>query len=89
MEVSGTVRKPYVGMSFTEHGPGGLAVVRVQPRSPAERSGIQIGDIITHINGTAVSKPQDFYELLGYEMGRVMNLKVIRGKQNIEIVIAT
>lgn len=38
---------------------GGLAIDQVQPGSTAERAGLSPGDLITAVNGTAVSQPGD------------------------------
>ena len=88
MEVSGEVRRPYVGVSFTEDG-NGLAVVRIQPGSPAERSGIQLGDVVIEINGTPIRKAREFFEAVGYQMGVVLKLKILRGTTLLDIKVST
>ena len=88
MEVSGEVRRPYVGLSFTEDS-NGLAVVRIQPRSPAERSGILLGDVVIEINGTPIHKAREFFEAVGYQMGVVLNLKILRGANLLDIKVST
>ena len=43
LEISGTVERPYLGVSFTSF-ERGLIVVKVQPKSPAEKGGLKVGD---------------------------------------------
>ena len=39
--------------------PGGVLVENVRPGSPADQSGLQVGDVILGIGGRAVSSPDD------------------------------
>lgn len=51
-----------------KYGPAdeGLRVIAVRPKSPAERMGLSIGVIITHINEQEMNTKDDFYETLSY-----------------------
>jgi S1-C subfamily serine protease len=42
--------------------PPGVMVSEVQPNSAAERAFFKPGDVITHVNGTAVNTPTAFYQ---------------------------
>ena len=88
LEISGKVERPYVGLSFTPHDPG-LGVVKVQPGSPAEKAGLKVGDIILEANGKLMRTPEDFYKAVGYTIGVVLNVKALRDKQYIEVIIRT
>jgi C-terminal processing protease CtpA/Prc len=48
----------------TESGKSGLSVVKVLPGSPAEKAGIQTGDILISINGEKVRTSRDVREFL-------------------------
>ena len=45
--------------------PSGAWIRTVLPGSPAEEAGLQIGDIITHVDGKAVGEPLTLAEMIG------------------------
>lgn len=51
-----------------KYGPAdaGLRVIAVRPKSPAERMGLSIGVIITHINDEEMKSKEQFYETISY-----------------------
>jgi serine protease Do len=67
------------------HG-GGALIGDVSPNGPAANAGIKRGDIVTELNGQAVSGPDDLSVRIS-EMapGKVAHLKVIRSGQSKEI----
>lgn len=42
----------------------GVLILGIIPYSPAEKMGLEVGEIITKVNGTAVSSEQELYEAL-------------------------
>lgn len=50
---------PASGMRFASHGDGDLEVFSVEPGSPAAKAGVQAGDKVLEINGTALSALAD------------------------------
>jgi len=65
--------------SFGMKKPQGALVSRIVPGSPAEKSGIQIGDIITDFNGQPVDKSSDLPPMVGMTpINDKAELKIIR-----------
>ena len=69
----GYVSKPYIGVSVTtvsaetqSYGlPKGAAVKEVTEDSPAEKAGLQVNDIITHVNGKEIADQTELVMLIG------------------------
>ncbi len=60
----------------------GLLVMRVEDNSPAEKGGVLMGDILTSVDGHAVSDADDLMALLtGERVGRAVSLGMVRGGQ--------
>ncbi len=90
----GYVSKPYIGVSVQDVSPEiqsyglpqGAAVRSVATDSPAEKAGLQVGDIITAVNGTAVTGSNDLIRLVkNSAVGDVMKLTVYRQGATTEI----
>mmetsp|Transcript_34716 Transcript_34716/g.61072 ORF Transcript_34716/g.61072 Transcript_34716/m.61072 type:complete len:317 (-) Transcript_34716:20-970(-) len=73
----GKVERPYLGFSFTDTSTG-LAVLKVQKGSPAEVSGLQVGDIISEANGNKLRVPEDLFQTIGYRNGVELDFTVKR-----------
>ena len=43
---------------------GGLHIIRVEPGSPAERGGLETGDLLTHFKGVAIMAKSDLSRTL-------------------------
>ena len=75
---------PYlnIGVSFET----GIYVAQISLDSPAFRSGLQIGDIITKIDDVELEKMCDLREYVYMKnVGDVVKLSVLRNRRNIEI----
>lgn len=90
----GYIAKPYIGVSVTDvsaetqsYGlPMGAAVKEVVADSPAEAAGLQINDIITEVNGEAITGSSDLVALVGdAATGDVLKMKVYRQGSTIEL----
>ena len=92
----GYVSKPYIGISVTtvstetqSYGlPKGAAVKEVTKDSPAEAAGLQVNDIITHVNGKEIA---DHTELVTYvgnaAVGDTLDFTVYRKGKTMDISI--
>lgn len=83
----GYIVKPYIGVSVNSvsaeaqrYGlPKGAAVIAIAEGSPAQAAGLKVNDIITHINGTAITGSSDLVSLVGQaEIGSTLKLTVYR-----------
>lgn len=97
----GYISKPYIGITVADvssesqsYGlPQGAAVRSVTQDSPAQEAGLKTGDIITEVNGTAISGSTALVNLVGeaeigeeltltvYRQGLTLTLKVTVGEQ--------
>ena len=66
----------------------GAIVTSVMPYSPAEEAGIRAGDIITHIDGTAVSTASEVVNTVGFlRTGTVVKIKLLREGKLLELSV--
>ncbi len=80
--------RPWLGIN-SEEAQGRVFVIRVTPGSPAEKAGIQVGDLILTVKGEAIKGLGDFYRkvwALG-NAGVEVPLTVLQGVQIREIKI--
>ena len=91
----GYIAKPYVGIRVVEvsketqlYGiPAGAAVQSVTEGAPAALAGVQVGDVITAVNGTAVNSSQ-LVDLVGRaNVGDTLVLSIYRQGQTLEITV--
>ncbi len=69
----------------------GALVARVEPGSPAEKAGVEAGDIITSFNGATIEKSGDLPRLVGNtKPGSKSTLTVLRkgAKRDLQVVVA-
>jgi S1-C subfamily serine protease len=66
----------------------GLIVVSVQPGSPAEKSGIQLGDVFVEVNGEPIDQIDGFRAQLDEEsIDREVTARIARAADVREVVI--
>ena len=91
----GYIAKPYVGIGVLDvseetqlYGiPAGAAVQSVTDGAPAAEAGLQVGDVITAVNGTAVNS-NDLVDLVGTSsVGDQLVFSIYRQGQTLEITV--
>jgi HtrA serine peptidase 2 len=69
---------------FPQDVESGVLVAHVQRASPAERAGLQPGDVITEIDNAKVHSSNDVLKALGFEVGKKMQFTVHRGRTGVK-----
>jgi putative serine protease PepD len=73
------VRHAYVGVFLNGASTGGAQITSVQPGSPAAKAGLRPGDVVTAINGKAISSTQQFIETVDtYSPGTTISVTTHR-----------
>ncbi len=76
--------RPFLGINFVASDEG-VQVADVQPGSPADEAGLQVGDIITAIDEQAVTA-DDIAEVVGgYAVGDMLTLTVSRDGESLDL----
>lgn len=77
--------RPFLGIRLAET-PDGVVIQEVLPDSPAEAADLQVDDILTAINGEAVSSARDAVrEIRGLNPGDSVTLDVSRGDESLSL----
>jgi S1-C subfamily serine protease len=58
----------------------GVLVRMVASRTPAERSGLKAGDVVTKVNGTPVTSPREISSLVHMARNGKVALTIVRNK---------
>ncbi|MGH7504599.1 MAG: trypsin-like peptidase domain-containing protein [Longimicrobiales bacterium] len=86
----GEVHRPQLGVVLADVDPAdadvydlpavaGAEIVQVTPGSPAEKAGLELGDVVTAVDGAPVNESGDLMELLARnEPGHVVHLRLVR-----------
>jgi S1-C subfamily serine protease len=99
--VHGHVRRGFLGITARQRpvarrllryhglkGDSAVEVVSIAADSPAERGGVQTGDLIVAIDAQGVSSVDDIHRFLSEWLeGRSINLSIVRGKERHEVAV--
>lgn len=67
---------------------GAVLVVQVVDGSPAERAGLVVGDLLTAIDGSPLTSPDQLLEALARRGGQTATVRVLRGQTTVELQVA-
>lgn len=86
----GYVSTPYIGVTVTnasaQYSFDGALVAGVSTNSPAQEAGLQEGDVITAVNGEAITGSSDLKsKISSSEVGDTLSLEVYRNGETIQI----
>jgi putative serine protease PepD len=89
LEAGQTIARPYLGVSTSSPPNGsGAIVATVVAGGPAEKAGVQVGDVIASIDGRSVSDPSQVSSIVGARRaGDTIKLQVLRGGQSLGIAV--
>jgi serine protease Do len=94
----GYISRPYIGVTVDtvreevqKYGiPAGAEVLTVTKDTPAYKAGLQVGDIVTHINDKAIKTSQNLVDMVqASEIGETLILTVFRKGDTIKISVTT
>lgn len=98
---SGEVRRAWLGVSFQEITPelashfggdfeGGALINGVFPDGPADKAGLQPGDVIVEVEGEPIREGHDLLRsVLRHGVGERLSLEVLRGKSTKKMNVMT
>jgi Do/DeqQ family serine protease len=98
---NGTVKRAWLGVSFQEITPelaahfggnfeGGALINAVVPQGPADKAGLQAGDVITAVGDQKIQEGHDLLRtVLRHGVGERLSLDVRRGNKTKKIVLVT
>jgi serine protease Do len=79
---------PEMAKAFGIPNAHGVAIAQVEPNSPAQKAGLQVGDVITAVNGNPADDVNAFrLEVAGFAPNTTINLKVERNGQTLNVPV--
>lgn len=75
---------------FTVPEVDGAIVIRVLPKTPAEKAGVRRGDVITEIDGTPVKDAEQLQKIVdNSKVGQLLKVKIQRNGQTQQLMVKT
>ena len=82
------VKHPYVGVELRNSPTGGAEIHLVQPSSPATAAGLQPGDVVTAVNGKAITTTDQLIAQLDtYSPGTTIKMSIKRQGQSKDVTV--
>jgi Do/DeqQ family serine protease len=86
--VSGEALTADIAVSMGLPHPGGVVVQQVYPMGPADRAGLQPGDVIVGVNGREIGDPGGLrFRLATQKVGGTASLNVVRRGKDLELPV--
>jgi putative serine protease PepD len=83
-----SIKHAYVGVELAANSTGGAQVSAVTPNSPASNAGLQPRDLITALNGKAISSTEQFISTIdGYQPGDSVTMTIKRDGQTKQVKV--
>lgn len=77
---------PELASAFNTTAAKGAAVTQILPNSPAEKAGIQVGDIITGMNGTEIKNANDLVNAVAFQrVDSKASLTLLRSNKSVTV----
>jgi S1-C subfamily serine protease len=74
------IKHPYVGVSLNNSSAGGAPIQQVVPGGPGASGGLKVGDIVTAINGQAITSTDQFIATVdNFSPGQTVTMTIKRG----------
>lgn len=87
-DFSQSINMNFVGIGVQYFAGGDLNVItNVFKDSPAEKAGIQAGDIIKKVDGTTITEDQSIQDLVLGEVGTKVNIELLRGEETVKLTL--
>ena len=92
----GHLRKPYLGLLpgtvsrtlVQSRGVGGALVTELDAGSPAERSGVQVADVVLAVDGLEVETPEELLQMLdAYRPDDTVTLRLLRATRELDLPV--
>jgi len=88
VQINGVAPKPYLGVQRGPEIGEGVKIEKVLQGTPAEKSGLKDGDIITHFGNKKVTDWESLQENIDqHKIGDEIKLKILRNKEELEISV--
>jgi S1-C subfamily serine protease len=82
------VQHAYVGVELAANSSNGAQISQVQANTPATAAGLQAGDVVSAIDGTAITSTDQFIAAIdGYSPGQTITLTVERKSTTLHIKV--
>ena len=62
----------------------GVIVTKIYPNTPAEKAGIQVGDIVTEVNGFKINNENSMFSVFHeFRAGQTITLQIVRDDEEL------